>query len=1113
MPESVFGNGGWLPPGDSRVVNRTGRSITITAAVDRSRLAVESVELFEPDNTVSDDAHSGSMIALMPTEEDAQRLAIIGGEPADELHCTLFYLGGDVTQWSAEQQGELISAVRNSVATAEFGQAQIVDASIFGAAHWNGNSDTPSWVWSVGDAPGGCGLEQARCVVVAALESTHDQPRPDQHTPWVAHICAEYTADPGLLPEMEMRLGPVTFDRIRLSFGDDNTDIPLNRDTAVTAGAKPDPKNGVFRRRLTATEIASRFDFAGHQRAWETARNGALHEWAGITADWRNQINAQLITGSTDLHVDTTAGADLLHRRMADAAQAAGVAQQRAAEQQGVTVGSWSTGGDDSVTAALTRAAFLRKVAQITARTLGEGLVMSAERQAMRLLNTFSGVRLASEVDQFLANLTDNPAKDGIGTAMTAAQSAGQQAVLEAAPRATYYASEVLDDRVCEPCRDIDGQVFSSLEAAETAYPGGCYEDCQGGGRCRGTIDAVWGDPGTITSAAAEEASMSTAAEPCPTCPDDVHFSPVTAASQALAWDGAASRFTDPQYQKAAAACDPGDGTVKERCFLPHHDPDGALNRDGLAAAAGRAASLEGHDPAAVARAKAHLRSHYKQLGDPVPDSLEATAHTAVAAIECPPGWKPDPDGDGCVPAIWSKGDTPPTCPPGMVRDPDGDGCVMAAAAGTAALALETTPAETATGQTVPWNGVLAVEGEETGDGREFAPDSLTWRDLPIPLRWNKEDSHGGEPHTVAVNVGRIDTIERVGNELRATGVFNLGEVDGQRAMDLVKGKFLRGVSIDADSIKDPDIELVYPESDGGDDDDPLAMLFGPPPEKVIYHGGRISAATLVDIPAFAQAYIALTDDTGAVVAGGALSDEEWQEAFQRAARGPAQPQPVFTAPEQPPAEWFTDPGLSQITGITVTREGRVYGHAAEWGTCHIGQAGCVAPPREDYHAHFMTGELDCADGTTVSVGQITVGMGHAPMNANAAAAVEHYDDTSCAVADVAVGNDAHGIWVSGALRPGADPLKVRQLRGAGRVSGDWRRIGGKLRLVGLLAINVAGFALRTRARVASGAPMALVAAGLLDIVEAAPVYSDEQLDQMALRRVMEITARRIGKD
>jgi hypothetical protein len=1107
MPDSVFGNGGWLPPGDPRGLTRMVRE------AHRPDPVVLDV-MVAAGNAASDDAHNGSMIALMPTEEDAQRLAIIGGEPAEELHCTLFYLGGDVTQWSAEQQGELISAVRNYVETADFGQAQVVDANIFGAAHWNGNSDAPSWVWSVGDAPDGNGLEQARCVVIAALESTHDQPRPDQHTPWVAHVCAEYSADPGLLPEMELRLGPVTFDRIRLSFGDDNTDIPLNRDVVTAAGAKPDPKNGVFRRRLTAAETASRFDFAGHQRAWETARNGVLHEWAGVTADWRNQINAQLITGSTDLHVDTTAGADVLHRRMLDAAQAAGVAQQRAAEQQGVTVPAWSV--DDSVTAALGRSAFLRKVAEITARTLGEGLVASAERQAMRLLNTFSGVRLASEVDQFLANLTDNPAKDGIGTAMTAAQAAGQQAVLQAAPRATYYASEVLDDRVCDPCRDIDGQVFSSLEAAEAAYPGGCYEDCQGGGRCRGTIDAVWEDPGTTASASAEEATVTTAAEPCPTCPNDEHFaagSAVTAAAEAFVWDGSESRFTDPQYQKAAAACDPGDGTVKERCFLPHHDPGGALNRDGLAAAAARVGTLKGHDAAAVSRARAHLRGHYNQLGDPVPDSLEAAAHTAALAIECPDGWKPDPEGDGCVPAIWNKGDTPPTCPPGMVRDPDGDGCVQASA--TAALAVEEPPGDVAAvdGQTVPWNGVLAVEGEETGDGREFAQDSLTWRDLPIPLRWNKEDSHGGEPHTVAVNVGRIDTIERVGNELRATGVFNLGEVDGQRAMDLVKGKFLRGVSIDADSIKDPDIELVYPESVGGDDDDPLAMLFGPPPEKVIYHGGRISAATLVDIPAFAQAYIALTDDTGAVVAGGALSDEEWQEVFQRAARGPARPEPQSLAPEQPPAEWFKDPKLSQITGITVTREGRVYGHAAEWGTCHIGQAGCVAPPREDYHAHFMTGELDCADGTTVSVGQITVGMGHAPMNANAAAAVEHYDDTSCAVADVVVGNDAHGIWVAGSLRPGCDPLKVRQLRGAGRVSGDWRRIGGKLRLVGLLAINVAGFALRTRARVASGAPMALVAAGLLDTVEAAPVYSEDQLDQMALRRVMNITARRVWKE
>src|SRR3546814_3580177 len=51
----------------------------------------------------------------------------------------------------------------------------------------------------------------------------------------------------------------------------------------------------------------------------------------------------------------------------------------------------------------------------------------------------------------------------------------------------------------------------------------------------------------------------------------------------------------------------------------------------------------------------------------------------------------------------------------------------------------------------------------------------------------------------------------------------------------------------------------------------------------------------------------------------------------------------------QPPVAWFADPHLSLPTPITITDDGRIYGHAAQWGSCHIGQEGvCVQPPHEE---------------------------------------------------------------------------------------------------------------------------------------------------------------------
>lgn len=169
----------------------------------------------------------GGMIALLPTPADAERLALDGGEDAAELHLTLQFLGDEGGDWAPEQRQELADAVRSL--TADLGP---VPASAFGASHWNPQSDSPSWVWSVGDDPDADpdapGLEEVRALVMRALEDTHDRPDiPRQHSPWVAHVCAAYSDDPAFLGALVDRVGPLTFDRLRLAFGGDHIDIPL----------------------------------------------------------------------------------------------------------------------------------------------------------------------------------------------------------------------------------------------------------------------------------------------------------------------------------------------------------------------------------------------------------------------------------------------------------------------------------------------------------------------------------------------------------------------------------------------------------------------------------------------------------------------------------------------------------------------------------------------------------------------------------------------------------------------------------------------------------------------------------------------------------------------
>lgn len=210
--------------------------------------------------------------------------------------------------------------------------------------------------------------------------------------------------------------------------------------------------------------------------------------------------------------------------------------------------------------------------------------------------------------------------------------------------------------------------------------------------------------------------------------------------------------------------------------------------------------------------------------------------------------------------------------------------------------------------------------------------------------------------------------------------------------------------------------------------------------------------------------------------------------------------------PVAPPDEWFADPKFDRYTPIEVDDNGRVYGHIAPWGATHIGMAGKVHPPHSQAnYAYFRTGAIKTESGRTVNVGQITLTGGHAPINATAAEAVRHYDDTASAVADLAAGEDQHGIWVAGALRSDITPEQVRAFR-ASAVSGDWRPIGGGLELVAVCSVNVPGFmSPRAEAMVAGGVITALVAAG---VTETQAIRASRLADTALEARLQAIEAR-----
>jgi hypothetical protein len=450
------------------------------------------------------------------------------------------------------------------------------------------------------------------------------------------------------------------------------------------------------------------------------------------------------------------------------------------------------------------------------------------------------------------------------------------------------------------------------------------------------------------------------------------------------------------------------------------------------------------------------------------------------------------------------------------------------------------TPESDLAASDMEWSAILAPEGKLTSDGRAFAPDSITWRELPLTLMAMTETSEGG--HIGAEVAGKITDIWRDASSglIRAKGVFDSGAY-GTEIARMVGDQTLRGVSVDLAIMRYD----VGPKSDWFNEDGEWApkpdderdtgrsildVVYSDEPDIAVVLEAEIGMTTVCPFPAFAEAKIVPGDS---LVASGGARFAIWtvtqQGGFTVSAATPATltasvdvagttgctecdeaqddaesltaAAAGMTADTAPPAAWFGDPYLDGPTAPTVTDDGRFFGHAALWATCHIGFPGKCVPPPESHsdYAYFHLGEVACADGERVSVGTVTLDTGHAQQGLSRADATAHYDHTGTAVAFVRCGEDDYGIWFSGTIRGDAPAEKVELLRGS-KLSGDWRNVNGNLELVALLTVNVPGFPVpRHRSEYVGADIVSLVAAGM-------PVFPDElSQDDLARFRALQL--------
>jgi len=264
----------------------------------------------------------------------------------------------------------------------------------------------------------------------------------------------------------------------------------------VAAAALP------LRRHLTPAEVASRFDAAAHQGAWQTILSWLIGAWRAIAQAQRVQVVDQVIAaveqGRPDklaaIDVDVSQAVPVLTQAMQDMARGAASEAVAEAGRQGVRV------PPDEVRLDVTALGRLAGVwANVAARRTAQAAAAKAAVTASPGGEPHGAAVVAGdEVDAYLRGLSDRGLTDDLGGALSAAQNAGRMAGLEAvAAHATgaapeFIATEVLDHNTCEPCLRIDGHTWGSLGDAEAAYPAGGYLKCEGMMRCRGTVIVLW---------------------------------------------------------------------------------------------------------------------------------------------------------------------------------------------------------------------------------------------------------------------------------------------------------------------------------------------------------------------------------------------------------------------------------------------------------------------------------------------------------------------------------------------------------------------------------------------------------------------------------------------
>ncbi len=168
--------------------------------------------------------HTGAMIALRMADDDAATLAVDGGEPADELHMTLAFLG-DASAIPGDTQTAILDAMRALVDQHRATGGETPTGKSFAVSAFNPATDAEQET-AIVLGLSGAELSQLQAAVMDKLGTVFTPP--EQYAPWAAHVTLAYTEDLSIVGKLADRTNrDVHFDRLRVAFAGQYVDIPF----------------------------------------------------------------------------------------------------------------------------------------------------------------------------------------------------------------------------------------------------------------------------------------------------------------------------------------------------------------------------------------------------------------------------------------------------------------------------------------------------------------------------------------------------------------------------------------------------------------------------------------------------------------------------------------------------------------------------------------------------------------------------------------------------------------------------------------------------------------------------------------------------------------------